>query len=215
MILMVFATELEAQPFIDHHRLRRMETHQHYIAYEGDGILLIISGMGFLKGAVALSQAVQRHENSGNAITLVINYGIAGALTERFSLGEVVCVERAVKYNPVEFTKTRFNKFFASAFPEIRLTEQAEDAVVLATSDHPILTEDDARLAARYAHLVDMEGYGYAFVAGVHGIPIQLIKGISDFARKESEDSFRKQVKRTLDALLAYHVSGIPCHRTH
>jgi adenosylhomocysteine nucleosidase len=205
MILMVFATELEAQPFIDHHRMCRLEAHQPCTAYEGDGFLLIISGMGFLKGAVSLSRVLQRYEKEGNSINRVINYGIAGALTERFSLGEVVCVDRAVKYNPVEFTKTRFNKFFASAFPEIRLTDQAENAVVLATSDHPILTEDDARLAARYAHLVDMEGYGYAFVAGAHGIPIQLIKGISDFARKESEDSFRKQVKRTLDSLLAYH----------
>ncbi len=212
MMLLVFATELEAQPFIDHHRLKYLDDQNPCPAYAGDGLLLIISGMGFLKGAVALSQIVQRHEKGGNSITRVINYGIAGALTERFSLGEVVCVDRVVKYNPVEFSKTRFNKFFASAFPEIRLTEKAEDAVVLATSDHPILTEDDANCAARHARLVDMEGYGYAFVAGAHGIPIELIKGISDFARKESEDSFRKQVKRTLDALLAYHISGIRSH---
>lgn len=209
MILMVFATELEAQPFIAYHRLRRIETHQPCPVYEGGGLLLMISGMGFLKGAVALSQVLQSHEESGNPITRVTNYGIAGAVTGRFSLGEVVPVDRVIKYNPVEFTKTRFNKFFASAFPEIRLTEQAADAVVLATSDHPILTEDDAGLAARHAHLVDMEGYGYAFVAGNHGIPIQLIKGVSDFARKESEDSFRRQVKRTLEALLAYHVSRV------
>ena len=209
MMLMVFATELEAQPFIDYHRLRRLDAHHPCPAYEGEGFLLIISGMGFLKGAVALSQILQTHEESGSPITRVINYGIAGSLTGRFSLGEVVSVDRVVKYNPVEFTKTRFNKFFASAFPEIRLNERAEDAVVLATSDHPILTEDDASLAARHAHLVDMEGYGYAFVAGTYGIPIQLIKGISDFARKESEDSFRKQVKRSLDSLLTYHVRGV------
>jgi adenosylhomocysteine nucleosidase len=209
MILMVFATESEAQPFIDHHRLKRSDEQQPCLSYEGDGIVLIISGMGFLKGAIALSQVLQKRKHSGNAITRVINYGIAGSLTGRFVLGEVVRVDRVVKYNPVEFTKTRFNKFFASAFPEISLSERSEDAVVLATSDHPILTEDDARLAARHAHLVDMEGYGYAFVAGTYGIPIQLIKGISDFARKESEDSFRKQVKRTLDSLLAYHIRGV------
>jgi adenosylhomocysteine nucleosidase len=209
MMLLVFATELEAQPFIDYHRLRRLEAHQPCPAYEGERLLLIISGMGFLKGAVTLLQVLQKHEKSGNPITRVINYGIAGSLTGRFSLGEVVPVDSVVKYNPVEFTKKRFNKFFASAFPEIRLNERAEDAVVLATSDHPILTEDDARLAARYAHLVDMEGYGYAFVAGNFGIPIQLIKGVSDFARKESEDSFRKQVKKSLEALLAYHIRGV------
>jgi len=209
MMLLVFATELEAQPFIDYHRLLCLDKQYPCPAYEGDGILLIISGMGFLKGAVALSQVVQRHENSGNAINRVINYGIAGSLTGRFSLGEVVSVDRVVKYNPVEFTKTRFNKFFASAFPEIGLNERSEGEVVLATSDHPILTEADAGLAARHAHLVDMEGYGYAFVAGNYGIPVQIIKGISDFARKESEDSFRKQVKRALDALLAYHAAQV------
>jgi adenosylhomocysteine nucleosidase len=209
MMLLVFATELEAQPFIDYHRLKRLDEQQPCLAYKGDGILLIISGMGFLKGAVALSQVLQRQEKGVNSITRVINYGIAGSLTGRFSLGEVVSVDRVVKYNPVEFTKTRFNKFFASAFPEIRLNDRAEDAVVLATSDHPILTEADAGLAARHAHLVDMEGYGYAFVAGNYGIPVQIIKGISDFARKESEDSFRKQVKRALDALLAYHAAQV------
>jgi len=209
MNLLVFATELEAQPFIDHHRLRRLEEQYPCTAYEGEGLLLIISGMGFLKGAVALSQVLQKHQQKGNAITRLINYGIAGSLTGRFSLGEVVPVDSVVKYNPVEFTKKRFNKFFASAFPEIRLNERAEDAVVLATSDHPILTEDDARLAARYAHLVDMEGYGYAFVAKNYRIPIQLIKGVSDYALKESEESFSKQVKRTLDSLLAYHVAHL------
>jgi len=209
MMLLVFATELEAQPFIDYHRLLCLDQQYPCPAYAGDGILLIISGMGFLKGAVALSQVVQRHENSGNAINRVINYGIAGSLTGRFSLGEVVSVDRVVKYNPVEFTKTRVNKFFASAFPEIGLNERSEGEVVLATSDHPILTEDDASIAARYAHLVDMEGYGYAFVAGHHGIPIQLIKGVSDYARKEREDSFKKQVKKSLEALLAYHIRGV------
>jgi adenosylhomocysteine nucleosidase len=209
MNLLVFATELEAQPFIDHHRLRCLEEQYPCTAYEGEGLLLIISGMGFLKGAVTLLQVLQKHEKSGNPITCVINYGIAGSLTGRFSLGEVVPVDRVVKYNPVEFTKTRFNKFFASAFPEIGLNERAEDAVVLATSDHPILTEDDASIAARYAHLVDMEGYGYAFVAGTYGIPIRLIKGVSDYARKESEDSFKKQVKKSLEALLAYHIRGV------
>jgi len=209
MMLVVLATELEAQPFIDYHRMRRLEEHRPCPAYAGEGLLLIISGMGFLKGAVALSRTIEMHEKNGNTITRVINYGIAGCLTARFSLGEVVSVDRVVKYNPVEFSKTRFNTFFASAFPEIRLNEPAGDAVVLATSDHPVLTEDDAGRAARHAHLVDMEGYGYAFVAGNYGIPIQLIKGISDFARKESEDSFRKQVKRTLDSLLAYHVRGV------
>jgi adenosylhomocysteine nucleosidase len=163
--------------------------------------------MGSLRGALALSHTLQMVQEKGKHITRVINYGIAGSLTGRFALGDAVSVRTVIKYSPVEFSRTRFNKHFASAFPEILVNEHQEDQVVLATSDHPVMTGDDAGCAARYAHLVDMEGYGYAFVARNYGIPVRLIKGISDFARKESEDLFKKQVKRALDALLSYHTA--------
>jgi nucleoside phosphorylase len=50
-----------------------------------------------------------------------------------------------------------------------------------------------------------MEGYGYAFAANSHGIPLQLVKGISDFAYKESEQSFKNTMDRVLEKLLAFH----------
>lgn len=209
MILLIFATELEAAPFIDYHRLRPLKGHLLHPLYEGDGLSLTISGMGFLRGALALSQTLEMQQERGDPVTRVLNYGIAGSLTDRFSLGDAVGVHKVMKYNPVEFARPRFNKHFASAFPEITVDEQGDDMVVLATSDHPVMTEEDARCAARYAQLVDMEGYGYAFVAGNYGVPIRLIKGISDFARKESEALFSKQVKKAIDSLLSYHASRL------
>jgi nucleoside phosphorylase len=53
-----------------------------------------------------------------------------------------------------------------------------------------------------------MEGYGYAFAAGCYNIPIQLIKGVSDFVFKHSEESFKQNVKTCLKKLLTSHTSG-------
>jgi nucleoside phosphorylase len=50
-----------------------------------------------------------------------------------------------------------------------------------------------------------MEGYGYAFAANHYTVPIKIVKGISDYTFKESEDSFKKNVHRTLDNLLSFH----------
>ena len=205
MILLAFATQIEAQPFIDYHRLTRQNTSSLYAVYGGNNISLIITGMGALKGALYLSEILQQRELTGHPVTEVINYGVAGCVCDTFSLGEIVVVDKAIKYDPVEFSKPQPNKYFSSSFPDFTLTLKKKDITVLATSDHPIFTEDDAHCVAQHAHLVDMEGYGYAFAANSHGIPLQLVKGISDFAYKKSEQSFKKIMGRVLKELLSFH----------
>jgi len=205
MILLAFATKIEAQPFIDYHRLIKENTSSLYAVYGGDNISLIITGMGALKGAVYLSDILQQKKLTGHPVTEVINYGVAGSVCDTLSLGEIVVIDKVIKYDPVEFAKPQPNKYFSSSFPDITLTGKSKDITVLATSDHPIFTEDDAHRVARHAQVVDMEGYGYAFAANGHGIPLQLVKGISDFAHKESEPSFKKTMGRVLQELLSFH----------
>ncbi len=205
MILLAFATQREAQPFIDYHRLTRQSTGSLYGVYGGENISLIITGMGALKGAVYLSEILQQRKLAGHPITEVINYGVAGCVCDTFSLEEIVVVDKVIKYDPVEFSKPQPNKYFSSSFPDFTLTPKKKEITVLATSDHPIFTEEDAHRVARHAHVVDMEGYGYAFAANSHGIPLQVVKGISDFAYKKSEQSFKKTVGRVLTELLSFH----------
>ena len=205
MILLAFATTIEAQPFIDYHSLTRQHTSSSYTVYGGDTISLIITGMGALKGAVYLSEIIQQRKLAGHPVTEVINYGVAGSVCDTLALGEIVVVDKVIKYDPVEFSKPQPDKYFSSSFPDITLTLKKKDRTILATSDHPVFTEDDAHRVAQNAQLVDMEGYGYAFAAHGHEIPIQLVKGISDFAYKESEQSFKKTMGRVLQELLSFH----------
>jgi adenosylhomocysteine nucleosidase len=205
MILLAFATKIEAQPFIEYHSLTKQNTSSLYDVYGGGNISLIITGMGALKGAVYLSEIIQQRKLTGHPITEIINYGVAGCVCDTFCLGEVIAVDKVIKYDPVEWSKPKPNKYFSSSFPDITLTLKGKDITILATSDHPIFTDVDAQRVAQHAHLVDMEGYGYAFAANGHGIPIQLVKGISDFAYKDSEKSFKNKMESVLKKLLSFH----------
>lgn len=207
MIILVFATEIEARPFIDYHDLKKQDKSEFYDLYKGGNISLVITGMGSMKGAFSLSDLIQGETNRGNSITKIINYGIAGSLSDKFSIGAVVEMDKVVKYDPVEFSRPKPGKLFSSSFPDIILNEERGGLNILATSDHPIFMKEDSERVAKYANFVDMEGYGYAFVSTHYGIPIRLFKGISDFAFKHSEESFRQNVKTCLEKLLSFHIS--------
>lgn len=205
MILLACATRVEAEPFIEYHRLVKRNTGSGYDIYGGGAVSLIITGMGTLKGALYLSEILQQRKADGHPVAQVINYGVAGSVCDRFSLGEVVMVDRVIKYDPVEFVKPRPGRHFSSSFPDITLTPKRRDTTILATSDHPVFSEDDAKKVSLHAHVVDMEGYGYACAARRHGIPLEIVKGISDCARKESEQSFKNTVADVLVKLLSFH----------
>ncbi len=207
MIILVFATEIEARPFIDYHDLKKQDKSEFYDLYKGGNISLVITGMGSMKGAFSLSDLIQGETNRGNSITKIINYGIAASLSDKFSIGAVVEMDKVVKYDPVEFSRPKPGKLFSSSFPDIILNEERGGLNILATSDHPIFMKEDSERVAKYANFVDMEGYGYAFVSTHYGIPIRLFKGISDFAFKHSEESFRQNVKTCLEKLLSFHIS--------
>lgn len=208
MILLVCATAIEARPFIDYHQLKKLHKSEFYGVYKGEGMALLISGMGSLKSAFALSDFICKERETGGLFASIINYGIAGCLSDEFSIGAVVEMDKVIKYDPVEFLRPRPGKLFSSSFPDIVLAEPKGNAHVLATSDHPIFAKEDSQRVAKFANFVDMEGYGYAFVSARLGIPIRMVKGISDFAFKQSEQSFRQNVDSCLNKLLSFHISS-------
>ena len=115
MILLTFATEIEAGPFIDHHGLKEKDIDGPYGLYEKGNISLIITGMGSIKGAVYLSDLIQKKKRKGVSIKKITNYGIAGCLSDKFCIGDVVEIDKVIKYNPVEFSKPKPNKHFVPA----------------------------------------------------------------------------------------------------
>lgn len=139
---------------------------------------LVITGMGKTAAAVATARALAAYDDLAGLT--VLNIGSAGALRPGLSgvhePGVVLNhdlsadVVRALGHDPQE-----------------RL-DVGESEVVLATGD--VFVSDPAvrdRLAAR-AHLVDMEGYAVAYAAREAGVPVRLIKHVSDGADEGAMD---------------------------
>lgn len=159
---------------------------------------LVITGLGKTAAAVATARALAAHEDL-DGLT-VVNIGTAGALHEGVSglhePGVVLNhdinadVVRALGYDPEE-----------------RL-EVGSSEVVLATGDVFVSDATTRAALARRADLVDMEGYAVAYTARSFGVPVRLVKHVSD-AADESAMAWPDLVEasaRVLGAWLRDHV---------
>jgi nucleoside phosphorylase len=140
-------------------------------AYVPDGLPLVITGMGKTAAAAALARALA--ETPG--ITEVVNVGTAGALRDGLVglhlPGSVFNHEisgdalRVLGYDPLEW-----------------LQIPGGDDTVLASGD-VFVTESAVRnRLGKVAHLVDMEGYAVAWACRAFGVPVRLVKHVSDNA---------------------------------
>jgi len=139
------------------------------------GMRMVVTGIGKTAAAVAVTRAVLQERPSE-----IVNVGSAGALRHGlsglFEVGTVLNHDmngdavRALGYDPLD------------------VLELGVSDIVLASGDVFVSDPDvRARLAER-AHLVDMEGYGVAYAAAELGVPVTLVKHVSDNADETALD---------------------------
>ncbi|WP_109509405.1 nucleosidase [Nocardioides speluncae] len=147
-------------------------------AYLPADLPLVITGMGKVAAATATAAALAGYDDLGGLTA--INLGTAGALKDGLDglhLPSVVLNHdldadalRALGYDPRD-----------------RL-ELGGDGPVLATGD-AFVTDPIRRAAlAERADLVDMEGYAVAYAAQRAGVPVRLVKHVSDNADSAALD---------------------------
>jgi nucleoside phosphorylase len=166
-------------------------------AHVPEHLPVVITGMGKTAAAVAVTEALVGVERDG---LTVLNIGSAGALRDGLAgvheVGTVLNHDmngdaiRALGYDPED------------------VFEIAASEIVLASGDvfvtDPVVREV---LAAR-AHLVDMEGYAVAFACARFGVPVRLVKHVSDNADASALDwpDVVDVSARALGTWLAEHV---------
>jgi adenosylhomocysteine nucleosidase len=157
------------------------------------GLPVLVTGMGKVNAAAALATVLSR----GPLPSSVINLGTAGALRPGRTGTHVVSAVLQHDFD-TEFLRGLTGETYGAP---LTLSDGGADGVVLATGDSFI--GDDAardRLAAR-ADLVDMEGYAVAFVARQAGVPVRLVKHVSDDAGDDAAKTWRESVADCARAL--------------
>jgi adenosylhomocysteine nucleosidase len=147
-------------------------------AYIPSGVDLVVTGLGKTAAAVETARALAGRDLAG---LTVVNIGTAGALRDGVT---GLCTPRTVLNHDMNGDAIRALGYD----PQEVLELAGGDETVLASGD--VFVTDPAvrsRLAAR-AHLVDMEGYAVAFACRRFGVPVRLVKHVSDDADESALD---------------------------
>jgi nucleoside phosphorylase len=146
--------------------------------YVPEGIPVVVTGVGKTAAAVAVSRALAGRDTSD---LVVLNVGTTGALRDGL----------AGLYLPSTVINHDLNGDAIRAIgldPQEELEIEGGDGTVLASGDvfvtDPVLR---AKLAER-AQLVDMEAYGVVFACREYGVPVRVVKHVSDSADEAALD---------------------------
>ncbi|GAA1717723.1 hypothetical protein GCM10009745_78130 [Kribbella yunnanensis] len=140
--------------------------------YVPEGLPVLITGAGKTPAAVATARMLASRDTSD---LVVLNVGTTGALRDGLS----------GIYLPSTVINHDLNVDAIRAIgldPQDELPVEGGDGTVLASGD--VFVADPAVRArlAEQAHLVDMEAYGVVYACREFGVPVKVVKHVSDAA---------------------------------
>lgn len=161
---------------------------------------VLLTGMGKVNAATSLATVLAR----GPRPSGIVNLGTAGALRSGWSGTHVVGT--VVQHDlDGELLATLTGETYGAP---LALPDGGD--VVLASGDTFVSDEAArARLAER-APLVDMEGYALAAAAELAGVPLRIVKHVSDEAGEGAARSWRESVAGCARALADWAAANTP-----
>ncbi|MER7519205.1 nucleosidase [Streptomyces sp. NPDC126499] len=161
---------------------------------------VLLTGMGKVNAATALATALAR----GPRPSEVVNLGTAGALRPGWTGTHVVGTVLQHDLDG-ELLATLTGETYGAP-----LTLPDGGDVVLATGDAFIADEAARERLALRAPLVDMEGYALATAAALAGVPLRMVKHVSDEAGEGAARSWRESVAECARALADWAEANTP-----
>ncbi|NLU78558.1 nucleoside phosphorylase [Micromonospora sp. HNM0581] len=151
-------------------------------AYLDAGLPVLLTGMGKVNAAASVATTLARFPLP----SMLVNLGTAGALhpgwTGTHEVGSVFQHD----------LDTEFIRRYTGR--DVGAPLALGDGPTLATGDQ-FIADDQVRAAlGRRAHLVDMEGYAVASTAHRFGVPVRMVKQVSDEAGDGAERSWQESV---------------------
>lgn len=189
--------------------------------YEKDEVVVARTGQGQHRGAHGTQLLIERFD-----ARVIINCGVAGAVSPQRQVGDVVISEKVVEYCEEEGDWIMKDNY--SADPDLLQTAlqisrnllpivRTTAGIILSGTD--VINSLDKRetLWARFrGQCVEQEGAGMAKVCNAHKIPWIVIRGISDHADEHVQHDFKKNVEHAthLSTLVTFEMIKILVNRS-
>lgn len=167
MIYIAVALGIEAKPIIDYFNLKRDNGIKKLQLFRSERITLIITGVGILKSAIALTHILSQMKIEENDIFL--NIGICGAKNKKFKIGDVVMCNKIIN-----------SELQKSYYPDMVFSHPFKEGS-LESFNKPIYSTEGIN-----GDLIDMEGAGLveATTYFFQSYQLNFIKIVSDYLEK-------------------------------
>ncbi|MGW0857663.1 nucleosidase [Streptomyces sp. NPDC002690] len=163
---------------------------------------VLLTGMGKVNAATALAAVL----GSGTKPSHVVNLGTAGALRPGWTGTHLIGTVMQHDLDSGTLYSLTGETYGAP------LNVGDPDGPTLATGDSFIDDEAARARLAVHAPLVDMEGYALATAAHLAGVPLRIVKHVSDDAGQEAAKSWRESVAECAHALADWAGRNIPAY---
>jgi adenosylhomocysteine nucleosidase len=183
LIGLIFATMTEAKPFIQGMTLEKVENEAFSVFQKGQ-IVLIISGIGKVNGAMAAAYCCQTFHPA-----LVCNLGAAGATNSSLVLGDIVHVREAVEYDRLELKSNKPHVHIPHILDGFPLS-------TIATQDTPVIEAEKREEIASFAALADMEAASVIQVCHKFQTKCVIFKFVSDTPDHRHGDDIVENIKQ-------------------
>ena len=151
---------------------------------ELDGFDRLVTGPGKLQATYALTRALDARDYDE-----IVVVGTAGAIDPRLD-ADVYDIDAAIQHDVTDIDGIVGQH--VSLPPRVSLDR---DGVTIATGDHFVDDSEAVQVIRPLgAGLVDMEAYAYVWVAQQFGVPIRVIKAVSDRAQDDAITDWRAAV---------------------
>ena len=159
-----------------------------------DGYEILVTGIGKLRAAVRLTQALER-----GTYDEILVVGTAGCVDESLMAG-VHDISRALQHDVQNLEGVVGEHVTLPAVVEL-----GREGLTIATGDSFV---DDAEVVATVralgASLIDMESYAFAWVAQEYGVPLRIVRVVSDKAEDGAAELWDEVVARCSAELWAW-----------
>ncbi|MER5965297.1 nucleosidase [Streptomyces sp. NPDC002057] len=161
---------------------------------------VLLTGMGKVNAATALASVLGR----GPRPSGIVNLGTAGALRPGMTGTHVIGTVVQHDFDGRLLATLTGESYGAP------LTLPDGGDTVLATGDTFISDETARARLAEQAALVDMEGYALAHAAGIAGVPLRIVKHVSDEAGEGAARTWRESVAECARVLADWAEANTP-----
>jgi adenosylhomocysteine nucleosidase len=172
MIYISVALGIEAKPIIKYFNLKRDNSIKKLQVFKNERVTLIITGVGILKSAIALTYILSKSEIDEDDIFL--NIGICGAKSEKYSIGDIVLCNKIIN-----------SELKKNYYPDMVFNHYFKEGS-LESFNTPVYCGDEV-----VGDLVDMEGAGLfeATTYFFQSYQLNFIKIVSDYLDREVEQN--------------------------